>query len=245
MSKIANDVYTVTEKEYLSAVNKCKKLIQMVKEMKYEVAKISYLVCYSKPGGKLPKGHYSVMKFAEDIGIGYKALQRWRREYSLVISKLDIKKPKKKNNRKVNHQKVRQNPDKGVAPDTALLFGKHKGTPINRKALEATLKEVSKDTPKKKVNEIYNSYLKKGNNADDAYILDIIKRIRTIDFAINHRFILKKMDQKDLKLIHDYAKSICEGLDDHFSGKKSKSRKNAATAKSKALAKISKLKENL
>ena len=176
----------VTRTQYNKAIKRCKDLMRLRGELKYEIAKISYQVCYSKTGGSMPAGCYSVTDFAKEISVGYKTLQRWRREYNLVVSKIGIKDP----------------------------------TKLKRKALESTLKKVGKGTSKAEVKKIYNSYKKNEKIPDDAYFLDIKKRIFNFRFAICHNYTLKKLDQEVLKDIHKAVKEINKALNTHFSKNK-------------------------
>jgi len=177
-----------TLRQYNSAINKAKKFVKMRNELRYEIAKLSFEVCYSTLGGQIPRGCYGVQRFADDIGLGYKVLQRWRREYDLVVSKIGVA--------NVND--------------------------IKRKALDSTLKAVDKKTSQKEVRNIYNQYLNKERNPEDAYVLDIAKRIKSFNFGISHKLILSKCDQEQLAIIHSVAKEIVKTLDNHFKGKKKK-----------------------
>lgn len=178
----------MNENVYKQLVAKAKGLLKARQELKYEIAKIALKVCDIRVGGKTGAQDYTLVRFAEDIGMNPNTLHRWKREYELVVSKIKENKPV-------------------------------------RKALEGTLKRVNKDTPASEVKIIYQEEVKKFQTDDDYLLHDHLKRLKNIDFSINHSFELSKMDQDTLVWCMQIARSIADGIQDHLDGKRKKNGK--------------------
>jgi transposase-like protein len=178
---------------YKQLVEKARSLVKQRETLKYEIAKIANEACVIKYGGPVGKEDYTVTKFANDIGVNPNTLHRWRREYSLVISKIQES-------------------------------GK-----VNRKALENTLKRVGRETDKKEVSRIYQAEKEKLKTPEDYQFADIIKRLKNIDFAINHSLVLSKINKDDIRLGLEISEKIYMGLKNFSNGKviKSRSRQKA------------------
>lgn len=81
---------------------------------------------------------------------------------------------------------------------------------IDRTAISNILNKVNKNTPKTEIEKMYNKELNR--DRDEAKLLDMIKRLSTIDFQINHSLVLSKMDEELLWRIQDYCKLITDGI---------------------------------
>ena len=99
----------------------------------------------------------------------------------------------------------------------------------NRKAMEETLKKVGKNTDSKDVKDIYQKEMSKLSSKEDYLLADIVKRLKNIDFSINHNLVLNKVNQEYLKDALIVVNKIKAGLDGHFSGdiKKTNKRERA------------------
>lgn len=184
----------MNETIYKQLVSKAKNLLKTRQDLKYEIAKIALKVCDIRVGGKTGAQDYTLVRFADDIGMNANTLHRWKREYELVVSKIKEKKPV-------------------------------------RKALEGTLKRVDKNTPPATVQGIYQEEVKKFQTEDDYLLHDHLKRLKNIDFSINHSFDLSRLDQDTLVWCMQIARSIADGLQDHFDGKKKKMSKAVSAVK--------------
>ena len=141
---------------------------------------------------------YTVAEFAKRIGVAPKTLNSWRKEYLFVISKLGEKTP---------------DIDK---------------RPMDRLALDTTLKQVTLNTPPKKVRKIYKDITTKGIGRENVYILASIKRLKTIDTYINHKAPLARIDLAHLRRALVLCNSISAGIEEFLDNKSQffKNRKN-------------------
>jgi transposase-like protein len=90
---------------------------------------------------------------------------------------------------------------------------------ISRKALEETLKRVGKNTPAKEVEKTYKAEEERFKTKDDHHLHDIIKRLKNIDFSINHSLQLSRLDRELLEQVGVLSKNIYFGVDNFLSGK--------------------------
>jgi transposase-like protein len=100
-----------------------------------------------------------------------------------------------------------------------LVISKVPKGKISRKALEETLKKVGKNTPAKDVASTYKAEEEKFKTKDDHHLYDIIKRLKNIDFSINHSLQLSKLDRQLLEQVGQLSKNIYFGVDNFLSGR--------------------------
>lgn len=80
----------INEDDYKKAIEECKKIISSNKQSQFKVAKIALDVCEIKHGGKKDgRGLFTVIDFAEKIGVSHKSLSQWINAYRAVYLKLD------------------------------------------------------------------------------------------------------------------------------------------------------------
>jgi transposase-like protein len=116
--------------------------------------------------------------------------------------------------------------DIGINPSTLhrwkreydLVISKIGEKKAQRKPLEETLKRVDSGTPKGEVSRIYKEECQRLESSENSALIDIIKRLRNIDFAINHSLVLKELDRPSLEASLVVVKSIAKGLQDFLDG---------------------------
>ena len=70
-------------------IKKVKRLLLQREKLKYEIAKLTIQIFgYNNRNGS--RIGYNLKKFAKDIGVNHSTLTTWRREYFLVLSKIQI-----------------------------------------------------------------------------------------------------------------------------------------------------------
>jgi transposase-like protein len=118
--------------------------------------------------------------------------------------------------------------DIGVNPNTLhrwkreyeLVLSKVSGEKPKRKALEETLKRVGKKTPAKEVQRILAEQSSKLSTPDDERLADCLKRLKGVDFFINHSSRLSLLDRETLATCAEVSKSIYFGIENFLSGKR-------------------------
>jgi hypothetical protein len=173
-------------KKYDKLVIQAKALVKEINDNKWKVAKLALEAVDIKTGGHL-KEVYSISKFADDIGLHRKTLSNWITEYKTVVVHL---------------------------PEESLSLLPLKGT--LRGAITRTYQEASRTNQKdpEVIRDLFNKQFYR--NQEDRELETFLRQMRNLEFFINKKIVLKKMDQQHLSELLFNCNKITNGLNKHF-----------------------------
>ena len=180
-----------------------KQLVKKVEVYQIKIAEYAIAVCDIRHGGR-SDGYYTLINYADDIGVARKTLQNWVQLYRNVIVKLDtpIKTAEE-------FSKVRKVND--ILTLQTTIENKNSGTNNTRRTIHA---------PKERVQSLYDRL----GDEEKPFVLELNRSTQSVKHVL---FLMKTRDLNivgDSELLHlmEILDDASEIINEHLTDKKRK-----------------------